>query len=147
MKFDKDDKLLNSLRLIIKLAVRVLAVLMTLVILWGVADVVWILYKRLMAEPKFLLDLNDLIATFGAFLAVLVAIEIFLNVVIYLKKETIHIKIVLATALIAVARKAIIFDYEKIGFEYVVATGIVILSLSIAYWLLAIKGNIEPDDF
>jgi len=135
-----DEPLIAFLQKIIQFAVRLLAILMTFVILWGVGDVAYELYKSLMNPPFMLLNINDILATFGAFMAVLIAIEIFINITIYLKEEVIHVKIVLATALMAIARKVIIFDYEKIGSEYVWATAAVIFALSIGYWLIIIYG-------
>lgn len=45
---------------------------------------------------------SDILATFGAFMAVLIAIEIFINIIIYLREDVIHVKIVMATALMAI---------------------------------------------
>lgn len=109
---------------------------MTLVILWGIGDVVWMLYNQLMAPPFMLLNINDILAVFGAFMAVLIAIEIFINITLYLRDDVIHVKLVMATALMAIARKVIIFDFDKVAPGYVYATGAVILALSIGYWLV-----------
>ena len=43
-------------------------------------------------------------ATLGAFMAVLIAIEILINSTIYLRDDVIHVKIVMSTALMAIAR-------------------------------------------
>lgn len=45
-------------------------------------------------------------------------------------------KLVVATALMAIARKVIVFDFNKISSEHVMATGAVILALGITYWLI-----------
>ena len=103
---------------------------MTLVILWGIGDVVWMLYNQLIALPFLLLNINDILATFGAFMAVLIAIEIFINITLYLRDDVIHVKLVMATALMAIARKVIIFDFDKVATGYVYATGAVILALA-----------------
>lgn len=58
---------------------------MVLVIVWGIGDVIYVLYQRLTEPPFLLLQINDILATFGAFLAVLIAIEIFINISMYLK--------------------------------------------------------------
>jgi hypothetical protein len=84
---ESKDALVSFLHKVIRQAVRVLAVLMTLVILWGILDVMWVLYQNIMAPPKFLLNLNDILATFSAFLAVLIAIEIFINITMYLRRR------------------------------------------------------------
>jgi uncharacterized membrane protein (DUF373 family) len=130
------EPLVQFLRKIIHFAVRVLAVLMTAVILWGVADVCWVLYQKLVKPPFMMLTINDILATFGAFMAVLIAIEIFVNIIIYLRDDVIHVKIVLATALMAIARKVIILDYDEISPEYVWATAGVTLAMAVAYWLV-----------
>ncbi len=134
-----NEPLIAFLQKIIHIAVRLLAILMTVVIIWGIGDVVWMLYQQLMAPPFMLMNINDILATFGAFMAVLIAIEIFINITLYLRDDAIHVKLVMATALMAIARKVIIFDYDKLPSDYVYATGAVILALSIGYWLIARK--------
>jgi uncharacterized membrane protein (DUF373 family) len=138
--FNPNEPLVQHLRRIIHWAVRILAVLMTAVILWGVADVCYVLYIKLTQPPFMMLTINDMLASFGAFMAVLIAIEIFVNIIIYLRDDVIHVKIVLATALMAIARKVIIFDYDQISPEYVWATAGVTLAMAIAYWLVAFYG-------
>lgn len=136
-----EDPIIEKLWVPIRFSVRVLAVLMTLVIIWGIFDVIWVLYERLMAPPMFLLNINDILATFGAFMAVLIAIEIFANIIIYLEYNMIHLKLVISTALMAVARKAIILDFKKIDYQQASALGLVILALGICYWLVCAKDN------
>ncbi|MEW6645864.1 MAG: phosphate-starvation-inducible PsiE family protein [Pseudomonadota bacterium] len=129
--------MIDGLHKVIRQAVRALAVLMVFVILWGIGDVVWVLYQRLMAPPFMLLAINDILATFGAFLAVLIAIEIFVNITMYLRDDIIHVKLVIATALMAIARKVIVFDFSVVGPEYVWATAAVVLALGVTYWLVS----------
>ena len=143
--FNPKEPLVQHLRRIIHVAVRLLAVLMTAVILWGVADVCWVLYQKLITPPFMMLTMNEILATFGAFMAVLIAIEIFVNIIIYLREDVIHVKIVLATALMAIARKVIIFDYDEISPDYVWATAGVTLAMAIAYWLVALFGSGKID--
>ncbi len=131
-----DEPLVRGLHWVIRMAVRVLAILMTGVIAFGVADVVYVLYKRLMAEPAWFLEISDILATFGAFMAVLIAIEIFVNIVSYLREDVIHVRIVLATALMAIARKVIILDYSTTSPQYIYATAAVVAAMALAYWLI-----------
>lgn len=136
-----EEPLIVFLQKIIRLSVRMLAILMTFVIFWGVFDVFWELYQRLMEPPVFLVDINDILATFGAFLAVLIAIEIFVNITVYLRDDVFHLKIVLATALMAIARKVIIFDYSELSYQYIYATAAVVVALSVGYWLVIVRGD------
>jgi len=140
---ENEETLILWLHRGIRLAVRVLAILMLLVIWWGVADVIYVLYNRVAAHPYYLLNISDILATFGAFMAVLIAIEIFVNITVYLRDNIIHIKLVLATALMAIARKVIVLDYKEVAPEYIYATALVVAALSLAYWLVVIKNPSE----
>ena len=134
---DSPDPLLQVLQRVIRVAVRALAILMTLLIVMGVGDVAWVLFqKTISSSPRFVLSISDILATFGAFLAVLIAIEIFVNIVMYLREDVIHVKIVVATALMAIARKVIILDFSETSADFVWATAGVIIATSIAYWLV-----------
>jgi len=133
---DEDDRMINVLHHIIRAAVRVLAVLMVVTILWGVIDVVMVLYGQVFRPAFQELSVRDIVVTFGAFLAVLIAIEIFMNITLYLRDDVVHIKLVIATALMAIARKVIVFDFAKIEPMYILATAAVVLALGIVYWLI-----------
>ena len=78
--YNPKEPLIITLRSIIRFAVRILAVIMTGVILLAVADVGWVLYRKLVSPPFLMLTISDILATFGAFMAVLIAIEIFVNI-------------------------------------------------------------------
>jgi hypothetical protein len=82
-----EDAFIGFLHKIIRVAVKVLAALMVAVIVWGIGDVIYVLYQRLIEPPFLLLSISDILATFGAFLAVLIAIEIFINITLYLKTD------------------------------------------------------------
>lgn len=133
----ESDLLIRSLHRIIRVAVKVLAVLMALVIIWGVADVGWLMYQKIAEPPILHLTINDILALFGSFLVILIAIEIFLNITLYLRSDVIYVKLVVATALMAIARKVIVFDFQTLESHYVWATGVVVLALGITYWLVA----------
>jgi uncharacterized membrane protein (DUF373 family) len=134
--FNPNEPLIQKLRMVIRFSVRCLAVLMTLVILWGVVDVAWEIYGKLRTPPVMLMNISDILATFGAFMAVLIAIEIFINITIYLRDDVIHVKIVMATALMAIARKVIILDFKVVEPEYIFATAALVFAASIGYWLV-----------
>jgi uncharacterized membrane protein (DUF373 family) len=132
------DPMIDRLKGAIRLAVRALAVLMVFVIVMGVVDVVWVLYQKLTQPPFLLLQISDILATFGAFMAVLIAIEIFVNITIYLREDVIHVKIVMATALMAIARKVIILDVKELSPENLYGLAAVTAAMSVGYWLVVV---------
>ena len=131
------DPLIGGMNRVIRHGIRVLAVLMVLVILWCIADVVLVLYERLSTPPILLLELNDIFVVFAAFLAVLIAVEIFANIALYLRDDVIHVKLVVATALMAIARKVIVLDLSVIEPEYLYGIALVVLALAITYWMVS----------
>lgn len=138
---DFKDPLVRVLNKSVVINVKILAVLMVFVIWLALADVVLNLASIILYFPSTLFKIDTLITTLGNFLAVLIAIEIFLNIVFYLQKDAIHVPLVLATALTAVARKVIILDYSSVSSQPIYATAAVILAVGITYWLVIKKEN------
>ena len=136
LHLEHEDPTIRILHRIIRIAVKILAILMVVVIVWGIGDVIYVLYKRIMEAPFLLLSISDIFETFGAFLAVLIAIEIFINISMYLSTNVIPVRLVVATGLMAVTRKVIIFDFDKIAPPYVFGVAAVVLSLGLTYWLI-----------
>ncbi|MCP4269108.1 MAG: phosphate-starvation-inducible PsiE family protein [Candidatus Brocadiaceae bacterium] len=135
------DPLIQFLHKMIRNTVKALAILMTLVILWGTIDLSIDLYQKLVSPPLFLISLHEILSTFSGFLTVLIAIEIFSNITMYIRDDVLPIKLVLATALMAICRKVIVFEFKELTPMYIVATATVILALGISYWLISVKDN------
>lgn len=135
------DPLVRRLNGVIRFAIRLLAVLMVLVILLSVADVGFVLFEKLAEPPYLMLTLSDIFAVFASFLVVLIAIEIFANITLYLRDDVIHVKLVVATALMAIARKVIVLDFQQVSPAYLYGTGLIVLALGVTYWLVAAKAR------
>jgi len=133
---EHDDPFIRFLHLTIRGGVKFLALLMVGVILLSILDVVFTIYGKISDPPYFVMTTNDLLETFGAFLAVLIAIEIFINITLYIRSDVIPVKLVVATALMAISRKVIVFDYKHLDPEYVSASALVLVALGITYMLV-----------
>ncbi len=131
-----EDPFIRILNRAIRLAVKFLAFLMVIVIILGVLDVLYVIYEKVASPPYLLLTINDLLATFGAFMAVLIAIEIFINITLYIRSDVIPVKLVVATALMAISRKVIVFDFKHLEPEYIAASSLVVIALGVSYWLI-----------
>ena len=82
------------------------------------------------------MSVSEIFQIFAAFMVVLIAIEIFINIRLYLGSNTLPIKMVVATALMAIARKVIVLDLDKTSSNEVLAIGMVTLALGVTYWLV-----------
>ncbi|WP_205743497.1 phosphate-starvation-inducible PsiE family protein [Halomonas alimentaria] len=133
---EHEDPLIRRLHLVIRFAIKVLAVLMVLVIIWGVLDVIYVLYSRFIAPPVMLFEVSDIFVIFGAFMVVLIAVEIFINIRLYLGTNLLPIRLVVATALMAIARKVIILDIATVTAQQMLAIAAVVLALGVTHWLV-----------
>jgi len=139
LPLEHEDPFIQLLHRTIRVGVKCLALLMVIVMIIGGADVVYIIYNKIMLPPQFLLTIDDMLVIFGGFLTVLIAIEIFLNITLYIRSDIIPVKLVVATALMAICRKVIVFDYNLLAPEYIVATAFAVMALGITYWLIQKK--------
>jgi len=136
------DRLLAVLHKIILYSVKLLAVMMIMVILASIVDVGFILYDKIIfTRPVGVLHIENIVTVLGAFLAVLIAIEIYHNIIVYLKEDTVHLKLVLSTALIAIARKVIVLDYSIIPPQTMYAVAALVMATGIAYWIVSYKSS------
>ncbi len=129
------DPVLRFLHRVLRFATYVLAIAMVVVILEGVVSVIYTLYMTMSQPPHFLMP--DIVKTFGVFLAVLIAYEIFSNITLYLRTDVFPVKLVVATAVMAIARKVIVLDMTETTAMDLIGIAAVVLSLGVAYWLIA----------
>ncbi|MBE9210556.1 phosphate-starvation-inducible PsiE family protein [Nostoc sp. LEGE 06077] len=114
---------------------KILSVLMVLVILVAIGDLGVFLIKELFDTPYGKFN-TTLFKIFGLFLNILIALEILENITAYLRKHVFQVELVIVTSLIAVARKIIILDLEKVTGIDIIGLGIAILALSISYLII-----------
>lgn len=131
----KHGKFMCFLHDTIIFSIKVLAVLTVIVIIMAVINSIWTVYTSLL-QFNFVLSLSAFFKIFSELLIVLIAVEIFQNIAMYIKTDVIPIKLVLATALIAVARKFIIIEAGKDDIYYVLALSAGVVALSVSYWLI-----------
>src|SRR5210317_1400800 len=92
LSLDEEDRFMKILHHTIRGAVKVLAVLMVFTILWGVLDVVSVLYQQLLAPTFTTFSIRDIVPIFSSSLAPIIAIAIFINITLYIRKDVIHVK-------------------------------------------------------
>ena len=145
LSLDQEDKFIFFLHSMIRFAVKVLALLMMLTVLWCVLDVVVVIYKEILSLPITSLGKSEILHVFGSFMIVLIAVEIFINITLYIRNDVIPVKMVVATALMAVARKIIVFDFHDVSAMHVIGTGVLVIALGGSYWLLEREFKVHSD--
>lgn len=119
-----------------------LTVMMSLVLLLATVELGWIIVKDIVSPPQFLLEINELLEIFGLFMLVLIGVELLETIMkTYLKEGVNHAEIVISVAIIAIARKVIILDVKEVSSITLIGIGVIILALSIGYFLVRYKRN------
>lgn len=91
-----EDSLIRVLHKIIRIGVKILAFLMVLVIIWGDINILYVPYQQLVSAPFLLLEVSDIFRLIAAFMVVLIAIEIFVNIRFYLGTDVFPLQLVIA---------------------------------------------------
>jgi uncharacterized membrane protein (DUF373 family) len=122
----------------------VLMALLMLVLLGSLLDLVWLLYTSLIMTTPALLEGRELTTVLGAFLLVLIGVELLDTIKAYFSENTIHVEIVVLLAIIAVARKVILLDPTgTTGFEFgfeLIGIGVIVVGLAAGYYLIKKAG-------
>ena len=135
---------LKTIKQVKKVIIVAIAVMMTLVLVLAAADLGWILVVDFVIhEPIFMLSIDDLLNLFGLFMLVLIGIELLETIVkTYLMRNTTsvqssyHAQVVLAVAIIALARKIIILDFKVLPPLAVVGIAALTLSLCAGFYFV-----------
>ena len=132
----RDENFLRIIHKVENIVSKILSVALIVVIIVSLFDLVIVLAQDLFTtEPVGFFE-KTLIEIFGLFLNILIALELLENITSYLKKHIVQVELVVVTALIAVARKIIIFDLEKFTKEGLIALGFATLALAASYLLI-----------
>jgi uncharacterized membrane protein (DUF373 family) len=122
----------------------VLMALLMLVLFGSLLDLVWLLYIGLIMTTPALLENRELTAVLGAFLLVLIGVELLDTIKAYFSENTIHVEIVVLLAIIAVARKVILLDPTgTTGYEFgveLIGIGVIVVGLAAGYYLIKKAG-------
>jgi uncharacterized membrane protein (DUF373 family) len=131
-----------------KMIVFSLVVMMALVLFLATLELAWIIVKDIVSPPLLLLEIDELLEIFGLFMLVLIGIELLETIAkTYLAQSTDHARIVIAVAIIAIARKVIILDVKDLSGQVLLGIAAIILALSIGYYLIKRKpGEANRDE-
>ncbi|MDJ0634443.1 MAG: phosphate-starvation-inducible PsiE family protein [Xenococcaceae cyanobacterium MO_188.B29] len=135
-RITSDENFLHFNHLVENIVAKVLSLALQGVILVVIVDLIIFLIGDVANDPVGYFNTKSVIELFGLFLNVLIALELLENLTGYLKKHVVQVELVVVTALIAVARKIIIFDLSKYDSNDLLGLGVAILSLSAGYWLI-----------
>ena len=130
-------------RKIEKAIIMVLILLMFLVLITATVDLAVFLFRHIIQSDYYLMDADALIDVFGAFLLVLIGIELLDTIKVYLRRNLVHVEVVVLVAIIALARKIVVLRLEEYSGIMLLGLAALIIALALAYYLIRRAGLME----
>jgi uncharacterized membrane protein (DUF373 family) len=125
---------------IIKHAERLIIItligLMTLMLLVATINLGYTVFQKFLESPNFLITPAGLMQIFDSFLIVLIGLELLETIRTFLKDNVVHVEVVMLVAIIAIARKVIILDYDKTDGLEIIGIGLLIVALAVGYYFI-----------
>jgi uncharacterized membrane protein (DUF373 family) len=117
-----------------KVAVVALSAMLVVVMLLSTIHLGVLIGEEIRKPPRWLIPVQGLLEIFGYFLLVLIGVELLETLKAYLKKDVIHVRVVLEVALMAMARKVIIQEPNAVSGATSFGIAGLILALAIAFY-------------
>lgn len=128
--------LLNIIKQSEHVIIIALIAMMTLMLLVATVNLGVVVVQKFLETPNFMITPQGLMQIFDSFLIVLIGIELLETIRTFLKDNVVHVEVVMLVALIAIARKVIVLDYDKFtGIEFI-GIGLLIIALSLGYYFI-----------
>lgn len=127
---------MEYIRIVERFVIMILLGMMMLTIIVSTIELGVIIYTQLVDPPFLLLDIENMLEIFGFFLMVVIGLELFETIRVYVDENKIHVEVVLLVAIVAVARKIIIIDYKTIEPIMNFSIAALIIALCAGYFLI-----------
>jgi uncharacterized membrane protein (DUF373 family) len=136
---------LKYVRVYEKMMIIVLLVMMGVVLALATIDLGVLVFRSIAEPPFFLVEVDKLLELFGLFMLVIIGLELFETIMkSYLAQGEQHYEVVLSVAIIAIARKVIILDINRVDGMLMIGIAAVVASLTVGYYFMrkaaAIRG-------
>ena len=136
-----------------KFVVLALALMLAVVVVLSTLHLGVLIAQEIWRPPRFLIAVQGLLEIFGYFLLVLIGVELLETLKAYVKKDVIHVRVVLEVALIAMARKVIIEEPNGVPSLTLLGIAALILALGVAFYFerqakrepVVAKANVSSD--
>lgn len=112
----------------------IITILLAIVVALSTVHLGYLIAEEIWRRPRFLIPVQGLLEIFGYFLLVLIGVELLETLKMYLKRDTVQVRVVIEVALIAMARKVITEEIESVSSLTLFAIAALILALSIAFY-------------
>ncbi len=124
------------LKLIETILVIGILLALSVTLLLALLDIAYVIYAKIMTPPAFIVDAQGLMELFSHILILLIGIELIHGIKTYLDENAVHVELILLIAIIAIARKVVVWDFDKHSHTELYSLAAMILALGVSYFLV-----------
>ncbi|MFZ0951935.1 MAG: phosphate-starvation-inducible PsiE family protein [Candidatus Sulfotelmatobacter sp.] len=117
-----------------KLIAIALGILLIIVVALSTIHLGFLIAEEIWTPPRFLIPVQGLLEIFSFFLLILIGVELLETLKAYVRKDVIHVRLVIEVALIAMARKVIVLEPNTIPAATLFGVAALILALAVAFY-------------
>ena len=130
------DKFTNIILGINKNAIRVIIAIMTLSLILGTLNLIYMELSKIILHPYLLVDVSTLFEVFNLILIIAIGYELVRSLILIISSDTIPAIPILQIAIIAVSNKIITLDIKQTNVYTIIGLAALIASLGLAYFLM-----------
>ena len=127
-----------------KNVIRVLIGIMTLSLILGTLNLIYLEFAKIIDHPYFLVDVTTLFEVFNLILVLAVGYELMKSLIIIISSDTILTVPIIQITIIAVSNKIITLDIKQTNVNILIGLALLIAALGLAYFLM--KYNRAPQN-
>jgi len=129
-----------------KMMVWAILLLLSIILVLAFVDLLYETYLKIIEPPFLVINSRHLIELFSLCLIIIIGLELIETVKAFLKEEIVHVELVILVAIIAIARKVIVWDFEKYSNTHLLSLAAMLVALALTYFLIK-KSNVKINLF
>ena len=119
-----------------KILISVILVIFFTILILAFIDIIYVIIENIIKPPILIINAEKLMELFSLFLIILLGLELLETIKAYLQEDVVHVELVVLVAIIALARKVIIWDFNKYSYTELISLAVIIVALGITYFLI-----------
>ena len=116
--------------------IRVLIGIMTLSLILGSANLIYLEIVKIINHPYYLVDISTLFEVFNLILIIAIGFELIRSLILIISSDTVPTVPIIQIAIIAVSNKIITLDIKQTNVNTLVGLALLIAALGLAHFLL-----------
>lgn len=121
----------------------IILALLLVVIALSMVSLVYAMVVVIASQPILVLTSSELLEIFGVVMLVLLALEFFESIRVFLRDNVIKFELVVVIAITAISRKIILIDYDTVGDLHLIGLGVLLFALAAGYYLLRRANTVD----